>query len=179
GRDKGRWPCNRARRRRRKSAPSHRPWPGVDAAWSTRRPSHSVRNTPGEIYTDIPHGQHGSAEFSVEKLLTGERHLVAGNKLLRIGELGVPSIAVPDDACESRPMHVLAGFNGLACLAFSAHKAAGRSVAAAGGTGGGCRDRSLFARGRRRRCIRSHCLHVMIVRRRRRALLRACNRSCG
>jgi nitrite reductase (NO-forming) len=23
----------------------------------------------GEIYTDIPHGQHGSAEFSVEKLL--------------------------------------------------------------------------------------------------------------
>src|SRR5215475_6286119 len=90
--------CNSARRRRRKSAPSHRPWPGVDAAWSTRRPSHSVRNTPGEIYTDIPHGQHGSAEFSVEKLSTGERHLVAGNKLLRIGEIGVQSIAVPEEA---------------------------------------------------------------------------------
>ena len=28
----------------------------------------------------------------------GERHLVAGNKLLRIGEIGIQSIAVPDEA---------------------------------------------------------------------------------
>ena len=31
----------------------------------------------------------------------------------------------------------------MACLAFSVHQAAGCSVAAAGGSGGGCRDRSL------------------------------------
>ena len=28
----------------------------------------------------------------------GERHLVAGNKLLRIGKIGIQSIAVPDEA---------------------------------------------------------------------------------
>src|SRR5262249_62108689 len=67
----------------------------------------------------------------------------------------------------------------MAGLAFSVHKAAGCSVAAAGGSGGGCRDRGLFALGRRRRRGRSHCLRVMIVRRRRGSLLFGCNRGCG
>jgi hypothetical protein len=67
----------------------------------------------------------------------------------------------------------------MACLAFSVDKAAGCGVAAARGSGGGCRDRGLFARGGRRRRGRSRCLRAMIVRRRRRRLLGGGNRSCG
>jgi hypothetical protein len=67
----------------------------------------------------------------------------------------------------------------MACLAFSVHEAAGCSVAAASGSGDGCRGRSLFARGRRRRRARSRCLRAMVARRRRRRLLGGGNKSCG
>ena len=62
-------------------------------------------------------------------------------------------------------------------MAFSVNKAAGCGVAAARGSGDGCRDRG--ARGRRRRRVRSRCLRAMVVRRRRRRLLGGGNRSCG
>jgi len=65
----------------------------------------------------------------------------------------------------------------MACLAFSVDKAAGCGVAAARGSGDGCRDRG--ARGRRRRRGRSRCLRAMVVRRRRRRLLGGGNRSWG
>jgi nitrite reductase (NO-forming) len=61
----------------------------------------------GEIYTDIPHGQHGSAEFSVEKLLDERPEYFVFN-----GSVGAISKLHPLHAKVGETMRIFFGVGG-------------------------------------------------------------------
>ena len=102
----------------------------------------------------------GAVVFGLE---TRKRHLVPGNHFLRIGEIGLERLAVPDDirllqrrrigiaglgagfsaddGGERWAEDILAGFERVARLAFSEHEPPGDGIAAARGARAWCRRR--------------------------------------